>query len=179
MTTDTKPQLEFSRPFNSDKLQDASRQENLTANASERAALAKRFGIVSIEVFNAEITLSRVPNEPRVIDVRGTLQAVVTQNSVVTGEPVTQTVSDTFDTMFASEGYVERWLRDNPHDEYEAPEPLDNGWLDMGELVAQYLSLALDEYPREANLPFMGDEDEPAPDKEPSPFAVLARLKQD
>lgn len=172
---------EFPRPFNAERLQDAGRNETITANAVERAALAKRLGIVAVDSFSAQIVMSRVPNEPRVIDMRGTIDAVVVQSSVLTGEPITQTVHDEFDTLFASEGYVERWLRDNPQDEYDAPEPLDGTWLDMGEVATQYLSLALDPYPREADLPYLGEEEESAggDDKPPSPFAILAKLKKD
>lgn len=173
--TDSIP-AEFPRPFNADRLQDAPRQERIVANESERAALAARFGILSIEMFEADLVMSRPADNHRLIDVRGTLKAKVTQACIVTMEPVPEEVTDSFDTIFADEAYVQRWLRDNPHDEYEAPEPLEGSWLDMGELAAQYLSLALNPYPRKAGLPLL--EEEQAAEDKPNPFAVLAKLKK-
>lgn len=171
----TKP--EFSRPFNAERLNDAARAEQIVANKAECAALAKRLEIPDVLALSAELTLERVPDEPRLVEVRGTLSARVVQSCVVTLEPVTQDVVAPFDTLFASEGYVQRWLRDNPHDEYDAPEALDGTWLDMGELVTQFLILELDPYPRceGVELPGMISLDEPAEEKQ-TPFAVLKKL---
>lgn len=171
---------EFSRPFNAERLNDSTRDEKIVANEGERAALAKRLDIPGIISLSAAITLGRVPDDPRLVDVRGTITARVIQSCVVTLEPVEQDVIEEFDTLFASEGFVQRWLKDNPHDEYDAPEALDGSWLDMGELVTQYLILGLDPYPRcegvEIPLKNLGVElGEPVEEKQ-TPFAILKKL---
>lgn len=175
---------EFPRPFNTERLQDSTRTETITANAGERTALAERMGIVAVDSFTAEITLGRMPDEPRLIEVRGTIRAQVVQSCIVTLDPVRQDVTDEFDTIFASEGYVQRWLREHPHDDLDAPEPLDGGWLDIGELATQYLALALDPYPRCANaengfeLQGMHTEDTEPTEEKQTPFAVLTNLSK-
>ncbi len=171
------PKPEFSRPFNAERLNDSQRIEKIVANKSECEALAKRLEIPAVLALSAELTMERVEDAKQLVDVRGTLTAKVVQSCVVTLEPVTQDVVAPFDTLFASEGYVQRWLKDNPHDEYEAPEALDGTWLDMGELVTQFLILELDPYPRceGVELPAVISLDEPAEEKQ-LPFAILKTL---
>ena len=55
---------------------------------------------------------------------------------------------------------------------------IDNGWIDLGEVVAETLALDLDPYPRKPGEAFPGHvEDDGAEAKAPSPFAVLAPKK--
>lgn len=170
--------IEFSRPFNTEKLHDAARVETITANETERAALAKRLGLIALDKLVATITLERVPNDPRLIDLRGSLQASVVQPCVVTLEPVAENVQDAFDTVFAPEAYVAKWLAEHGEDDYDAPEPLEHhNHIDLGELTAQYLSLALNPYPRKADValpPELTGEDKAVD----NPFAILAKLKE-
>jgi len=70
--------------------------------------------------------------------------------------------------------------------EEDIPEPMFNGRIDIGELAAQHLSLALDPYPHAEGVEFEGfgeaDEDEDGDDpdepEKPNPFAALERLKR-
>ena len=60
--------------------------------------------------------------------------------------------------------------------EEEDPETIHSGVLDMGEVVAQFLGLAIDPYPKAEDV---GDKDyiETKPSDKPNPFAKLASLK--
>jgi uncharacterized metal-binding protein YceD (DUF177 family) len=64
----------------------------------------------------------------------------------------------------------------------EAPEPAPDGWIDLGELAAEQLGLALDPYPRkpDAAVPAEWKAEaaaEPIAPERPNPFAVLEKLK--
>ncbi|MEM6491718.1 MAG: DUF177 domain-containing protein, partial [Pseudomonadota bacterium] len=58
----------------------------------------------------------------------------------------------------------------------DAPEPVDGDAIDLGELAAQALSLALDPHPRAPDAPDDASYAE-ADSAPPSPFAKLAVLK--
>jgi uncharacterized metal-binding protein YceD (DUF177 family) len=112
----------------------------------------------------------------------GNLRAAVTQSCVATGEPVEETVETPFRIEFrpppASGG---------PDDEVELGEGdldtmfYDGAAIDLGEAVAETLSLSLDPYPRtpgaEAALREAGVKDEDEAARESSPFAALQGLK--
>ena len=66
----------------------------------------------------------------------------------------------------------------------DAPEPAPDGLIDLGELAAEQLGLALDPYPRkpDAAVPAEWKAEpvvEPVADERPNPFAVLEKLKAD
>lgn len=170
---------EFSRPFNTERLQQDPRDETINANATEMAALAKRFDILSIESLTAKVHLERMPDDPALVIVTGHLSAAVTQACVVTLEPVHEKIEEDFDTLFAPPAYVERWLKEHGEDDLDAPEALDRGYMDLGEVAAQYMALALNPYPRKEGLPYLGDDAAPVtpPSEKLNPFAVLAQLK--
>jgi len=154
--------------------------ETIVADEGERAALAERFDLHAIDRFEATVRLRR-RERGRIIVMDGTVSADVVQTCVVTLEPVPARVEESFETRFAigpappPPAELVLFL-----DEEEAPEPLEDDALDIGELSAQYLSLALDPYPRAPGVRFEYDEDETSPGAPPSgPFAALARLKRD
>ena len=62
----------------------------------------------------------------------------------------------------------------------EQPEPLVDGQIDLGEVVAQFLAVAMDPYPRkdDAELPESIQSEEAAEADKPNPFAQLAGLKE-
>ncbi len=64
---------------------------SIGANEEERAALARRFGLIGIEQLSAEAALTRSGDEIRAV---GTLFAAVTQSCVATDLPVPQTVEE-------------------------------------------------------------------------------------
>jgi hypothetical protein len=59
-------------------------------------------------------------------------------------------------------------------DDEDPPEPLPDGFIDLGALAVEFLALALDPFPRKPGAAF----DSADSDETPSPFAALAALKQ-
>lgn len=115
----------------------------LEANEAERAALAERFGLVSIGSLRAEITLEAKAER---IEADGVLDAEVVQSCAVSGDDLPVTISEPLALAFvpaeslSTEEEVE--LEEHELDEiaYEGTS------FDLGEAVAQSLALAIDPF---------------------------------
>jgi uncharacterized metal-binding protein YceD (DUF177 family) len=166
--------LEFSRPFPIDRLGTTRVTETVQAKPQERAALTKRFSLVSLDSLSAVVTLDPV-QAIDLIRVTGHIEAHVVQTCVVTLEAFATHVSEPFALDFSRHRVEEQDGIDLDMDA-EPPEPIEDGIIDIGELVAQYLSLALDPYPRSPGATLPPDDD--AEGSPLSPFAVLAALKK-
>lgn len=191
MTTHDEPEFsrhpEFSRRFALDRLALAAGPVavSVEAEAGECVALARRFGLVSLGRLAATIRLDRRAGT-RLIVAEGTLAAELVQTCVVTLEPFAAELEAPFTALYAvhdgagpahaaaPSGAAGMGEDGTPDDEAE---PIEDGALDLGELVAQHLSLALDPYPRAPGVSFdqyWSGERSQGPD---SPFAVLRPLR--
>ncbi|MCX7372387.1 MAG: DUF177 domain-containing protein [Alphaproteobacteria bacterium] len=159
---------EFSRPLRVSAVPAPGQRLVLEASAEECAALAARFGILSVAGLRAEMVLR--PDAAGGIAVDGTLSARVVQACVVSLEPVAQVARDEFAFRILPEGA-------EPTEDLEGEDEveLENGIAELGEVVAQYLSLALDPYPRAegAELP------DAARDDSANPFAALRGMNKE
>src|SRR5580698_4524102 len=122
---------------------------DIAASESERAALAKRFGFLGLPAFSARVTIDRRPGGRVVVE--GRLRGKIVQACILTLDPVTQDLDETFRLVFKQNLTEER----DPESgealvsaQADAPEPLTGNLLDVGEIVAEQLSLAADPYPR-------------------------------
>lgn len=138
---------EFSRLLALDSVPPTGTTIHLKASADECRALAERFELVRLDRLEGEVTVAPV-DPTSMIHVAGRVDADAVQSCVVTFEPVAARVQATFDRLFS---------RDVPEDidaeveidiDAETPEPLLGDRLDLGEILAEELSLALDPYPR-------------------------------
>lgn len=164
---------EFARPLRIDALGEADRDFTIAADADERAALARRFGLVAIDRLTAG---TRVRRTGEIVFVEGRIAAEVVQSCVATGEPLTATVDVPFSLRFVPEAMEFA-------DEVELSEvdcdtiPYGGGVVDIGEAVAETLVLALDPFPRapgaDAALRAAGVLEE----GEAGPFAGLKALR--
>lgn len=140
----------------------------LEATTAECAAVATRLRIPAVTRLQCRLVLRRAG--PATVDAEGALDADVVQTCVVTLEEVPQYVADRFRLRFVPAEQAEEDDSDP-----EAPDliPYDGRALDLGEVAAEQLALALDPYPRTpgATLP---DEDGA---KMPHPFAGLGRWR--
>lgn len=113
----------------------------LEADAAQRAALAKRFGIVAIRGLAAKVALR---HEGTAISAQGTLRASIVQSCAVSGEDLPVTIAEPIALRFVppANHAEERELDAEELDEIE----MENGRFDLGEAVAQTLALAIDPY---------------------------------
>jgi hypothetical protein len=158
------------------RLSDAGIEVVLTPTEDERAALAQWAEVCSIEAFKATIELKRTTLSRFHYDAR--IEADLTQNCVVTLEPVTSHLDRTFSrelhlTQVTRHGLVEQMTPGAGDD--DVPEEIDSPRYDVAGPVLEEFSLAIDPYPRAPGAAF---ESAPEGEAEPdNPFAVLKRLK--
>jgi len=169
---------EFSRPVRLDTIGAAPRSLLVEAGEAERAALAERFGLVSIESLTAEAAVTR---DGERVTASGILRAAVTQSCVATGEPVPARIEEAFRIEFRPPPKDQ-----GGEDEIELSESeldvtfYEGGSVDLGEAAAETLSLNLDPYPRcpaaEQALREAGVKTEEEARADSSPFAMLKGL---
>ena len=140
---------EFSRPIAVESLiPGRDRKETLEASEAECAALAKRFDLRSLPELKAKVTVLRIA-DGNIIQVSGDIQAEVVQCCVVSLQDVPSEVNAHFNAYFTESG-----KEFEPEEDFDIelgedlPDVMQDGLLDLGELVAQHLSLELDPYPR-------------------------------
>ena len=164
------PAPEFSRPIQADRVPKAGSVEKLKAEPQELVALARRMKIPAIHSLTAEIRAT--PWRGGGIKLEGHLTADLEQVSVISLEPFRETVSIPVARYFLPPGAVVE------NEEEDDADPIENGWIDLGEVAAETLALDLDPYPRKPGEAFAEHiEQEEAPAPKESPFAVLARGK--
>ena len=158
---------------------------DIAASDSERAALAKRFGFLGLPAFAARITVDRRPGGRVVVE--GRLRGKIVQACILTLDPVTQDLDETFRIVFKQDLTEERDPESGEalvSPQADAPEPLSGNMLDVGEIAAEQLSLAADPYPRRPGAKLEDVLPRPRRDGRPMrqeqrrhPFAGLAALK--
>ncbi|GAB4576376.1 MAG: DUF177 domain-containing protein [Rhodothalassiaceae bacterium] len=152
---------------------------HLIADGAERTALAARFDLIGIDSCVADISITAIEGGVRVT---GTVAADIAQRCVVSLEPFASRVETRFSIRF---------LRELPEsedgeefidpEEEEDIELLEEGHLDIGEIAAQSLGLALDPYPRAPGTQMPGgdkglQDDDPLPGRQ-RPFAGLKNIR--
>ncbi|MEP9367245.1 DUF177 domain-containing protein [Xanthobacter sp. VNH20] len=146
---------------------------NLAPDEAQRSALARFLDIPAVHALTAEL---RIVPEGEGAHVAGRLKARVRQISVVSLEPFDSDLEEEIDVHFApEEALAARAVdEDDPEAELDQPDAIINGSIDLGHLVTEFLSLALDPYPRLPGEVFETVAEAP---EALSPFAELARLK--
>ncbi len=157
----------------------------IVASETESAALVARFGFLGLSGFAARVTVdARIGGQ---IVVEGRLRGKVVQACVLSLEPVTQTLDDSFRIVFKKD-LAEELDPDSGEAvlsaQADAPEPLIGNMLDVGEIVAEQLALMADPYPRRAGVKLedvlpksKGGPRRGAPGQQRHPFAGLAALR--
>jgi uncharacterized metal-binding protein YceD (DUF177 family) len=140
------PASEFSRRVRFDPWPDAGIEVDLRAAPEERAALARRFDLVALDALRGRGRLTRT--ESGEIWFRGWLEAEVVQSCVVSLEDVAATVRVPIEQGYRRASAQAEGAPAEAGAWDDELEPLHGAELDLGELLAQELSLALDPYPR-------------------------------
>lgn len=146
MTQSAAPPPEFSRPIAADQIGPQETEREIAADAVERTRLAERFGLLALDRLTAILRLKR--DRAGLIRVTGRFEAEAVQACVVTLAPVRARLSESFAVAFgpASAKLGEAVIVDL--EEEDPAEELIDGRIDLGEVVAQQLAVALDPYPR-------------------------------
>lgn len=153
----------------------------LEATDAQRKALAEAHGLLSVEAYGFDLLVA--PWRGDGVKVSGTVTAEVTQQCVVTLEPLPARVEADVEGVFVPEGSRLARVPDGAQGEImvhadapDMPEAFAGQSIDAGALAEEFFELAIDPYPRkpgaELEQPATGDA------AETSPFAALSALKR-
>jgi uncharacterized metal-binding protein YceD (DUF177 family) len=139
----------------------------LVADEADRATLAQQLGLPAVAKAEAALDIER---RHGAWHVSGQIDALVTQICGVTLEPFEARVREPVEISFS-----DRVDPATPDGEaaMDAPDPLEDGRIDLGAVAAEFLALGLDSYPRKPGVSFASPEEGNA---EMSPFAALKGL---
>ena len=166
---------EFTFILHPSELEDVETKYELTAESDERSALSKRFGLRAIEFLNLKFKIKPL-RRGNVIRLRGKLYASVVQNCIVSLIPIKNTIQEEFEIIFREENHIDRVECEDIDD----LEPFFEDTIDLGEIGASELALAIDQYPRAPGIsdnlmkPYLRKQD----DLDSKPFGGLAALKR-
>lgn len=150
------PVPEFSRMAEVERLHP---HYSLVASEAECAAIASRLKIPAVLELAAELDTRKMRGGR--VEVEGQIKARVMQDCVVTLEPFEARLEVAVDECFIENlRHASDEVVTLEEDDPEAPEAIINGRVDLGEVVVQCLSLALDPYPRKPGVEFSGYQSE-------------------
>ena len=137
---------EFHRPERIDVIGEGERRVSIAADQAECTALAARFDLVAIASLDAELTVRR---EAAGIRVTGRVAASVVQACSITDDPIPVAIEETVALMFVDH----RDATDEIELDAEALDTVDieGAAIDLGEVAAETMALALDPFPRGPN----------------------------
>lgn len=145
------PPPPLSRVLNIENLGEAELHFTIEADASQRKSSADFLGLVAIDHLLAELSIRRW--RKRGLKIEGRFSADVVQECVVTLLPVPAHLEAPILASFLPEAEVFALEEGVDMEAYLAatedpPEPYDEKQIDLGALVLEFLSLALEPYPR-------------------------------
>lgn len=154
-------------------------ERDIEATPEERKRIAELGGLVSVGAVKGELLLS--PVKGGTVHVTGRIWGKVEQTCVVTLDPLAADFEEEIDVIFAPPSQIRELAKsvdedvESDEETPDPPEPIENGFIDLGKLATDALFLGLDPYPRKPDAVF-----EPVvevPDPEEHPFAALKALK--
>lgn len=165
----------FAHRLTLNQIRDGERLD-LSADENERASVAGRLGLCSLDRLEAHAVLDR---EGEIVRARGRLKASLCQSCVVTDEPVDARVDEAFDIYFLPEPATGGSEEGVELVEGDCDVVFHDGSaIDLGSAIADTLALGLDPYPRSAGAAAALKEAGVLSEAEAGPFAALAKMKR-
>lgn len=151
----------------------------LVADDATRRRICEAFGMIALENLSVHVVTRATGGPKPVVHVHLELSGEVTQECGVSLEPFSHGLSGELDIdcmeaadvtdEVAAIGEAELSLSD-----LDEPDVIENGQIDFGQYAIEALGEAYDPFARKPGVVF----EEPEMEKEPSPFAILAKLKR-
>lgn len=161
-------QPEFSRIIKLEDIRQKPLVKDIEADETERAALAKRFGLEAVDVFQAKVTLQW--KDAQHLELTANFHATVQQMCVRTHTKIVQKLKGHVEEVFTTDPLSLQEEEMDLEALMSEPEPLEGDEIDIGEIMAQHLSLNLNPYAS-------ADESEPVEHVESKPKSPFDRLK--
>ena len=165
--------FEMSRFVPCDKINSRGVTEKAFAATEEECLnLAKRFDAISVQNFTGKVQMI-YDKERKAFSISGNFEAEVTQECRTTFKPVSQSISEKFKELLVKNAEDLPSIEE-AQERGQAIELLQGDEIDYGEIATQWLSLALDPYPRAEGAVFEHIEHDPS---ETNPFSALKAVK--
>ena len=165
---------DFGHRLTLDRIRDGDRLD-LVADADERAAVAARLDLPSLERLDAHAVLRR---DGDTVHASGRVKASLEQRCVATGEALAVRIDEAFDLRFIPE-----YKTAGGDEEFElGADELDTLFhdglvIDLGAAIADSLALGLDPYPRSPDAAETLRHAGVIPEDEARPYSALSALK--
>ncbi len=154
------PQSEWFSPVRADDVPSDGKVLHIKASAAQQKEIAKRLDVRRIDPLEADILVSS-QNGGHTLHISGTVKATVIQDCVVSNDPIESVIEEPFEAWYANHEKAASFARAQHKlkaieegdevqmlEECDDPEPLIDGQVDVGEVAIQFLSLAINPYPR-------------------------------
>jgi uncharacterized metal-binding protein YceD (DUF177 family) len=164
---------EFSRLERIDTIGEGERTITITANETEREALAKRFDLISVDRLEARLAVRR---DAAGVVARGTVRAAVVQACSVTDDALPVSIEEPIALRFVDHEPDSEEIELDP----DALDTMlfDGAAVDLGEAVAETMALSLDPFPRGPNAAAALKAAGVISEEEAKPAGALAGLKE-
>ena len=143
--------IEFSRPLPVDRVPRKGSHEHIKADPQECESLARRFNIPVLHALSARLLAA--PWRGGGLKVTGTVEADLDQLSVISLEPFREKLNFGVERHFLPP-------KDSADAAIDDAEPVIDGIVDLGEVVAEELGLELDPYPRKPGESYINPDEE-------------------
>jgi hypothetical protein len=158
---------------------EAGLQVERAASPEEREAIARALDLIACLSLTASYALA--PRSGGHFRLTGTLKAQIEQSCVVTLEPLTNDIVESFSVDYWPETEIPSPASGviDVHDEPDL-EPIVTGRINVGRVIFECLAGAIDLFPRKPGVTFEGPAASPengGSSKSDGPFAALARMK--
>jgi len=149
----------------------------LVLNEVQRQEIANDFGMTALHSLSAQITTKARKGDKPIAIVAIHLSMDVSQECGVSlqifrHELVHDFVLECIEKQSVTDEVIEIGSKELGLNELDEPDVITNGHLDLGQYLIEALCEVYDPYARAPNAVFV----EPETEKEPSPFAILAKL---
>ncbi len=142
----------------------------LTMSEQDREALAKSWNMPGIEALSGEALAAR---RGGVVEVEGRVRARLVRQCVASLEEMNEEIDETFLATFTDR--VETRTEGEFEADLDAPEPMEDGRLDLGSVLLEQLVLAIDPHPRRPDAEPVED---PGAGARITPFDVLKTMQK-
>ena len=173
------PAAGFSRMVKLDAVGATGLEFSFIAEPAECAALAARYEILAVAGLQATADLERTGAGARA---RVHFVADVVQSCVVTLEPVEARIDQRFEVDFMPQDGAQS-VENSDDSESSVVDgdvaPINDGVFDLGAVVTEYLSLAIDPYPRKPGIEFIAEDfssSETVDSDRRRPFSALGEM---
>lgn len=171
--TDTRDKEGWVHNINADDAGLELTELNLEPSESDRKKIVDLLGVIEVKSLIADLTFKRVQGG-LVVKIDGKYKADIEQSCVVTLEPIETHIEDSFSAWYADPDQAVSFNKarkqremEKRHgevpivDEKDDPEPIINGKIDVGDVITQFLSMAIDPYPHKEGVEYEIGDDSP------------------